>query len=176
MNYGKLVWSRWNRLFWFWPAWAVEVTKWVVNKCLVAAVTAVLTCFLLLNVFTGSRCGLSCHRAHPGQQGPQDEEAHLPRPRPHQPLHELSLPHWDDPHWEGADRPQTRRGGCPEEKGMKAHIIEMFRQNWRCFSLSYVHLLSVCLNTDSRSATDHGWSHLFIQLMLQWWLLRTPLD
>lgn len=68
-------------------------------------------------VLSGSGCGLSGHRAHSGQQGPQNEEAHLPCPRPHQPLHELSLPHRDDPDREGADRPQTRGGGRSEEKG-----------------------------------------------------------
>lgn len=66
---------------------------------------------------SGSGRGLSGHRAHPGQQGPQDEETHLPRPRPHQPLHELPLSHRDDPDREGADRPQTRGGGGPEEEG-----------------------------------------------------------
>lgn len=68
-------------------------------------------------MFSGPGCGLSGHRTHPGQQGPQDEEAHVSRSRPHQPLHELSLPHRDDPDRKGADRPQTRGGDRPEEKG-----------------------------------------------------------
>ena len=69
------------------------------------------------SVLSGSGCGLFGHRAHPSQQGAQDEEAHVPRPRPHQPVHELAVPHRDDPDREGADRPQTRGGSGPEEKG-----------------------------------------------------------
>lgn len=71
-------------------------------------------------LFPGPGCGLSGHRTHPGQQGPQDEETHVSRSRPHQPLHELSLPHRDDPDRKGADRPQTRGGDRPEEKGTSA--------------------------------------------------------
>lgn len=101
------------------------LAKWDLNLGWPAALLPLfLFCFvfnqLLFILWTGSRCGFPCHRAHPGQQGPQDEETHLPRPRSHQPLHELSLPHRDDPHWEGADCPQTRRGGCSEEKGTVA--------------------------------------------------------
>lgn len=66
---------------------------------------------------SGSGRGLSGHRAHSSQQGAQDEETHLPRPWAHQPLHELPLSHRDDPDREGADRPQTRGGGCAEEEG-----------------------------------------------------------
>lgn len=75
-----------------------------------------LTCSCLVLV-SGSGCGLSGYWAHPGEQGPQDEEAHVPCPRTHQPLHELPLPHRDDPDREGADRPQTRGGGGSEEEG-----------------------------------------------------------
>lgn len=66
---------------------------------------------------SGSGRRLSGDRAHPGEQGSQDEETHLPSSRTHQPLHELALPHRDDPHREGADRPQARGGGGSEEKG-----------------------------------------------------------
>lgn len=71
-------------------------------------------------MFSGSGCGLSGHRAHPGQQSPQDEETHISRPRSHQPIHELAVPHRNDPDREGADRPQTRRGGVSEEEGRPA--------------------------------------------------------
>lgn len=79
------------------------------------------------SVVSGSGRGLSGHRTHPGQQGPQDEETHIPRPWPHQPLHELTVPHRDDPHREGADRPQARGGGGPEEKGAVQTLTEELR-------------------------------------------------
>jgi len=66
---------------------------------------------------TGSGRGLPGHRAHPGEQGSQDAPAYVPRPRPHQPVHELAVPHRDDPHREGADRAQARGGSDAEEKG-----------------------------------------------------------
>ena len=72
---------------------------------------------MLLAHVAGSGRGLPGHRAHPGEQGSQDEAAYLQGPRPYQPLHELPVPHRDDPHGEGTDRPQARGRGRPEEKG-----------------------------------------------------------
>ncbi len=80
-----------------------------------------LLCGLYINPLldlVGFGCGLSGDWAHPGEQGPKDAQAYLPCARTHQPLHELPMPHRNDPHWEGADRSQTRRGGFSEEKGM----------------------------------------------------------
>lgn len=71
----------------------------------------------------GSRCGFPGHRAHPGEQGSQDAPAHVPGTRQDQPLHELPVPHRDDPHGEGADRAQARGGSRPEEKGTACCVL-----------------------------------------------------
>ena len=56
-----------------------------------------------LNWTEGLRCRFSGHWAHPGEQSPQDAAQDLQSSWLDQPIHELSLPHWDDPYWKRMD-------------------------------------------------------------------------
>ena len=59
------------------------------------------------------RCRFSGHGAHPDEQSSQDLAQDLQSPWADEPIHELSLPHWEGLSWKRAD--------CPQPEEVVAH-------------------------------------------------------